>query len=109
MEDETLIESILFLTGIFAIFVGFLIIMIGIALGILRESESRQDYSKRKEPFRKDANFGNTSDSEESPHEQPPSSKVESKIKGGGVIMLGPIPIIFGRDTESAKTVTTLI
>ena len=34
--------------------------------------------------------------------------KVESKIKAGGVIMLGPIPIIFGSDKESAKTATIL-
>jgi uncharacterized protein (TIGR00304 family) len=108
VEDETLIESILFLIGTFTIFIGFLIMIIGIALDVVRESESRQDYSKRKEPFGKETTFGNTPDSEEPPHQQPPSSKIESKIKGGGVIMLGPIPIIFGSDKESAKTVTIL-
>jgi len=27
------------------------------------------------------------------------------KIKGGGVIIIGPVPIIFGTDTKSLKTV----
>ena len=108
MEDETLIESAFFLIGILTIFIGFLMIMIGIALGILQYPESRQDYSRRAESFGKEANFRNTPDSDRSPDEKPPVGKVESKVKGGGVIMLGPIPIIFGSDKESAKTATIL-
>ena len=83
-------------------------IMIGIALGTLHDSESRQDYSGRAESFGKEAYSGNTSDSSRSPYEKPPAEKVESKVKGGGVIMLGPIPIIFGSDKESAKTAAIL-
>lgn len=108
MEDEKLIESALFLIGILTIFIGFLMIMIGIALGILQYPESRQDYSRRAESFGKKTNFRNNPDSERSPDEKPPIGKVESKVKGGGVIMLGPIPIIFGSDKESAKTATIL-
>jgi len=108
VEDETLIESALFLIGILTIFIGFLMIMIGIALGILQYPESRQDYSRRAESFEKEANFRNNLDSERSPDEKPPIGKVESKVKRGGVIMLGPIPIIFGSDKESAKTATIL-
>jgi len=29
-------------------------------------------------------------------------------VKGGGVVLIGPIPIIFGTDSESAKTVVVL-
>lgn len=108
MEDETLIGSTLLLVGIFAIFIGFLMILIGIALGILQSSESRQDHSGRTESSRNGANFGETRDSSRSPYEKPPAEKVESTVKAGGVIMLGPIPIIFGSDKESAKTAVIL-
>ena len=30
------------------------------------------------------------------------------KIRGGGVIMIGPVPIIFGTDRDSLKTVLLL-
>ena len=88
VEDETLIGSTLLLIGIFVIFIGFLIIIIGIALGMPQSSESRQDHSGKAESYSK--------------------AKVESEVKGGGVIMLGPIPIIFGSDKESAKTAAIL-
>ena len=32
----------------------------------------------------------------------------ESKVRGAGVIMIGPIPIIFGTDKKSVKTVVVL-
>jgi uncharacterized protein (TIGR00304 family) len=110
LEDETLIGSTLLFIGIFVIFIGFLVIMISIALGILQDSKSRQDYSGRtgSESFGKGANFGETRDSSRPPYEKPPAGKAESKVKAGGVIMIGPIPIIFGSDTESAKTAAIL-
>jgi uncharacterized protein (TIGR00304 family) len=32
----------------------------------------------------------------------------EGKVKGGGAIIIGPFPIIFGTDKESVKTVLLL-
>jgi uncharacterized protein (TIGR00304 family) len=32
----------------------------------------------------------------------------KSKVRAGGVIMIGPIPIIFGTDKKSVKTIVTL-
>ena len=32
----------------------------------------------------------------------------KSKVRGAGVIMIGPVPIIFGTDKQSVKTVLTL-
>ncbi len=32
----------------------------------------------------------------------------KSEVKGGGVILIGPVPIVFGTDAESAKTVLIL-
>jgi uncharacterized protein (TIGR00304 family) len=36
------------------------------------------------------------------------SVKGERKVKGGGAIIIGPFPIIFGTDKESIKTVLWL-
>lgn len=81
--------------------------MIGIALGMLQNPESRQDYSGRTEYFEKETGSDNISDSGRSPDDKPPAGKVKSKVKGG-MIMLGPIPVIFGSDRESAKTTAIL-
>jgi uncharacterized protein (TIGR00304 family) len=35
-------------------------------------------------------------------------TKGEGRVRGGGVIMIGPIPIIFGTDKKSLKTVVLL-
>ena len=36
------------------------------------------------------------------------SGAKKGKVKGGGAIMIGPIPIIFGTDLKSLKTVLLL-
>ena len=36
------------------------------------------------------------------------SGTKKAKVKGGGVIMIGPVPIIFGTDKSSLKTVILL-
>lgn len=36
------------------------------------------------------------------------SGAKKGKVKGGGVIIIGPIPIIFGTDKKSLKTVLLL-
>ncbi|MDH5483137.1 MAG: DUF131 domain-containing protein [Candidatus Bathyarchaeota archaeon] len=36
------------------------------------------------------------------------SSVKEGKIRGGGAVIIGPFPIIFGTDKESTKTVLLL-
>lgn len=35
-------------------------------------------------------------------------SKKTGRVKGGGAIIIGPIPIVFGTDKESLKTVLLL-
>lgn len=32
----------------------------------------------------------------------------EAEVKGGGVILIGPFPIVFGSDAEAVKTVLIL-
>jgi uncharacterized protein (TIGR00304 family) len=96
VEGKTLIGNILFLLGFFIIFIGFLIIIAGIVLGTRKDSQAS----------------GNTSNSRGAAYERSPGRKDEpetkSEVKAGGVIMIGPIPIIFGSDKESAKTAIIL-
>jgi uncharacterized protein (TIGR00304 family) len=109
MEDETLIDgSMLFSIGFFTILIGFLLIIIGIALSLYQESRSMQNYSNRTDTSGRETRFENTPDSESLSHEPRPAKKVESEIKTAGVIMIGPIPIIFGSDKESAKAAAVL-
>ncbi|MDW7731186.1 MAG: TIGR00304 family protein [Methanolobus sp.] len=42
--------------------------------------------------------FGNSGGNEDS----------KTEVKGGGIIMIGPIPIIFGSDNKSAQTLVIL-
>jgi len=34
--------------------------------------------------------------------------KVEGKVKGGGIVIIGPFPIVFGTDKESVKILLLL-
>ncbi|MGB9928426.1 MAG: TIGR00304 family membrane protein [Methanosarcina sp.] len=107
MEDETLIGDKLFLAGIIVISIGFLLITFSTILGIFQTSRSGQDYSET-DPFEENPASGRNQDSEIPPYGRPPEKKVESRVRGGGVIMIGPIPIIFGTDRGSAKTAIIL-
>ena len=98
-----MIGNLLVLTGIFIILFGFLMLIIGTALGMRENSEPGKGYSIR-ERLRKEANSGDSFGFEGLNKKEPHAGKAESRIRGGGVIMLGPIPIVFGSDGESAKT-----
>jgi uncharacterized protein (TIGR00304 family) len=108
VEDETLIGNLLVLTGIFIILFGFLIIMIGIAIGLRKNFEPVKGESKRRDWFENEEGSGESSRFEAHEKKEPYAGKSESKIRGGGVIMLGPIPIILGSDRESANTAVIL-
>ena len=109
MENEALIDgNMLFTIGFLTILIGFLLIMIGIALSMYQESRPTQAYSNKTDAFGRKTNFGSTLNSETPLQENPPAKEAISEIKAGGVIMLGPIPIIFGSDKESAKTAAVL-
>jgi uncharacterized protein (TIGR00304 family) len=109
MENETLTDgSMFFSIGILTILIGLLLIIIGIALSLYQEPRSTQSYSNRTDAPGRDQRFESTSNYESPLNEKPSERKVESEIKAGGVIMLGPIPIIFGSDKESAKTAAIL-
>ena len=101
-----MIGNLLVLTGFFIILIGFLMLIIGIATGLRRGSESETEDKKSEE-------YGKEAESENSfrytgNEKEPYAEKARPEIKGGGVIMLGPIPIIFGSDKESASTAIIL-
>lgn len=108
MEDETLIENLLVLTGIFIILFGFLMLIIGTAIGLRENFEPVKKESKRRGEFEKETDSENAFRYERPENKEPYRGKGESKIRGGGVIMLGPIPIVFGSDKESANTAIIL-
>lgn len=97
-----------FTIGLFTILIGFLLIMIGMAINLYQESRSAQSYSSKTDTFGRGSRFESTPGSESSLHEKSPARKIKPEIKAGGVIMLGPIPIIFGSDKKSASTVAIL-
>jgi uncharacterized protein (TIGR00304 family) len=110
-----MIGNIFVLFGILIIFIGFLIIISGMTFGASPGPEQARDYSYRKESdsekedyFKNAADFEKRTDSGRNPSGSDFEGKSSSKIKGGGVIMLGPVPIIFGSDGESAKTAIIL-
>jgi len=105
----------LILFGILIIFIGFLIIIAGMAFGESQGSEQERYYSyekesnsEKKDNFKNAAGFEKRTDSGRPPSGNDFEKRTSSKIKGAGVIMLGPIPIVFGSDGESAKTAIIL-
>lgn len=41
-------------------------------------------------------------ESEEEDEERPAGTGKETRVKGGGVILIGPVPVVFGTDKKSA-------
>lgn len=103
-----MIGNLLVLTGFFVILFGFLMLIIGTAIGLNENSRRRTGEPKRDGISEKVSDSDRFFRYDEPEKEKPYSGKTGSKIRGGGVIMLGPIPIIFGSDRESAKTAIVL-
>ena len=103
-----MIANLLVLAGLFIILFGFLMLIIGTAVGLREKSEPENEESTRRDAFGKEEDSEKYFRYEGFKNEEPHSGKAESKIRGGGVIMLGPIPIIFGSDKESAKAAIIL-
>lgn len=103
-----MIADLLVLTGLSIILFGFLMLIIGTAIGLREKFEPAKGESKRRDMFERENDSGKSFRYEGSGNEESYSEKTELKIRGGGVIMLGPIPIIFGSDKESAKTAIIL-
>ena len=87
--------EILIYSGIFVIIIGFMLITISIIMNTLEYSEKKENHYRK-----------NTVEQ----RRQHPDiyEKPDSKFKGGGVIMIGPIPIVFGSDSQSVQKLMIL-
>ncbi|WP_440946963.1 TIGR00304 family membrane protein [Methanosarcina sp. T3] len=83
-------------------------LIIGTAIGMRANSEPGNKYSNRRDRFGNETDVGDSFGFEGPDKKATHAEKAEARIKGGGVIMLGPIPIVFGSDGESAKTAMIL-
>ena len=68
--------NFLILLGIILVIIGSLFISLEIIMNILREKEEKPEEKEDKQ------------------------KKTKSKVRGGGVVLIGPIPIIFGSDKK---------
>lgn len=81
-------------SGLFA-FLGVLCIMAGLILGFfgigkgLGEAREFEDTGESQSP-------------------QPAGPRTQKSIKGGGVVLIGPIPVIFGSDAKTAIVLVVL-
>jgi len=123
MENEALIGNSLVFLGIFIILMGFFIFVLGNFFEI-RSSGSRsrqpenEDFFERKGvpersgPFERSGSarqgFGKKSTCGYGTERNFPENSSSLKVRGGGVIMLGPVPIVFGSDGDSAKSAIIL-
>jgi uncharacterized protein (TIGR00304 family) len=86
------------LLGAVLIFLGLLVLL----RHCREEAEPSEKFGEGKDrdvnaqSARKETNFANFADGE------PGRDKWTARIRGGGVIMIGPIPVIFGSDSKTA-------
>lgn len=91
--------------GIYVIIAGMLMILIGFFLIFLANSNASK-YNEMHGMHTSDSRPDYPGVPPETAQHEPSVSKTE--IKGGGIIMLGPIPIIIGSDSSTAKTIVIL-
>ncbi|MBC7085901.1 MAG: DUF131 domain-containing protein [Methanomethylovorans sp.] len=97
--------QMLIFMGIICIFLGSLIILIG------KFYSTREfDAEPVAEPFEYNVNNSKISEHDDIEHiyNRTTDKFTQTDVRGGGVIMLGPIPIILGTDIESVKMVIIL-
>ncbi|MCZ7379952.1 MAG: TIGR00304 family protein [Candidatus Methanoperedens sp.] len=68
--------TFLIIAGSFLLILGFLLVAFGM-MGHVKESEGSDD-------------------------ERPAETGKETRVKGGGIILIGPIPVVFGTDKRYA-------
>jgi uncharacterized protein (TIGR00304 family) len=81
-------------SGLFA-FLGVLCIMAGLFLGFFGIAKGLGEAREFE-------------DTRESQSPQPTRPRTQKSIKGGGVVLIGPIPVIFGSDAKTAIVLVVL-
>lgn len=86
-----MIGSILLSFGMIMILLGFVVIVLGLLTAMSLQKKSEYEQGTAQPEFWVEKN-----------------EKARTAVKGGGVIMIGPIPIIFGTDRHSTETLIIL-
>ena len=93
-----MIAQVLISMGILSVFIGSILVLIGSSMSS-GEGSSEQGYNT--------ARYQASYDSEHV-HKGPEGVSTRPDVRGAGIIMLGPIPIILGTDSKSAQTLILL-
>jgi uncharacterized protein (TIGR00304 family) len=93
-----MIAQVLISLGIFSVFIGSILVLIGNSISS-GEGSSEQGYNTARYQ---------TSDGSEHIHKGPEGVFTKPEVRGAGIIMLGPIPIILGTDSKSVQTLILL-
>lgn len=93
-----MIAQFLISLGILSVFIGSILVLIGNSMSS-GEGSSKQGYNTARYQ---------TSDDSEQAHKGLEGVSTRPEVRGAGVIMLGPIPIILGTDSKSAQTLILL-
>ncbi|WMW24337.1 TIGR00304 family protein [Methanolobus sediminis] len=88
----------LVLLGIILIIAGFVLIFIS-GVSNSQNREKRDEYSLNSDSYHSNSSSNGGSFKSDSD---------KTEVRGGGLIMLGPIPIIIGSDNKSAQTLMIL-
>ena len=95
-----MVAQLLIFTGMLCIFTGFILFFIASFMSSSDDSSGvKYGYAQRQ--------VNNTNNSEQIRKASEGVFK-RSEIRGGGIIMIGPIPIILGTDSKSAQIVIML-
>ena len=89
--------QLLIITGIMSIFIGSIVVIIGNSIYSNENSSEPPEYSFYNR-------IDDTNGHQPASTDKPPGSEVRI----GGIIMLGPIPLILGTDRKSIQTVILL-
>ena len=93
-----MIAQVLISMGILSVFIGSILVLIGTSMSSV-EGSSEQGYTTARYQ---------TSDDSEHVHKGPEGVSARPEVRGAGIIMLGPLPIILGTDSKSAQTLILL-
>lgn len=94
-----MISQLLIFAGILCIFTGLILFLIGSFMSF-GEGSSETKYEQVKHQV---------SSNSDQVHKNSEDVFTRSEIHGGGIIMIGPIPIILGTDSKSAQIVLLLV
>ncbi|MCD4703254.1 MAG: DUF131 domain-containing protein [Methanosarcinaceae archaeon] len=101
-----MIGLLLIAAGMGLIIIGFLLVTMGSNNDTGFREFVHADRDRTYTPYHEENYVKNTTDHQK--YDSRDAAVKGGRVRGGGVIMLGPIPILIGTDTKSLKTVMIL-